>query len=453
MSRFRLRVGFCLAVFATSLMVLWGLRFTPTAAAAQPQVNAQAVARVMQVQNRHTGPLMAIPGVVGTATGLNAAGQPVVKVFLERRGIGGIPANLEGVPVAAEVTGRFYALQWPPGRTLKRRPDPFRRPGRDRPPSVTITYPGDGDTVSGSVTVTANATDDKGVTKVQFLADGSSISTDTNGGNGWSATWESTSVSNGSHTLQAIATDTIGQTGSDSITVTVDNGGEPVHPPLWCTRPVPIGVSTGHPNITAGTIGCRVKDAKGNVYALSNNHIYADCNRAKIGDNVLQPGPYDGGVNPDDAIGTLSAFQPIVFSRRANNTIDAAIALSSTGLLGNATPSDGYGTPSSTITAPAGVGLHVMKYGRTTGLTHGQVYAINTTVTVTYDVGVVARFVGQIVVTPGTFSAGGDSGSLVVTDNEGKNPVGLLFAGSTSYTICNPIDAVLTGLGVAVDGQ
>ncbi|MCH8937744.1 MAG: hypothetical protein IIB90_18715, partial [Gemmatimonadetes bacterium] len=42
-------------------------------------------------------------------------------------------------------------------------------------------------------------------------------------------------------------------------------------------RPVPIGVSTGHPDITAGTIGARVTDGT-NVFALSNNHIYADQN-------------------------------------------------------------------------------------------------------------------------------------------------------------------------------
>jgi hypothetical protein len=61
------------------------------------------------------------------------------------------------------------------------------------------------------------------------------------------------------------------------------------------SRPVPIGVSTGHPNITAGTIGARVSDGQGNTYALTNNHVYADVNKASIGDNVLQPGPIDGG--------------------------------------------------------------------------------------------------------------------------------------------------------------
>ena len=58
-------------------------------------------------------------------------------------------------------------------------------------------------------------------------------------------------------------------------------------------RPVPIGVSTGHPDITAGTIGAWVTDGV-NVYALSNNHVYANENQASIGENVLQPGPTMG---------------------------------------------------------------------------------------------------------------------------------------------------------------
>ncbi|MBS0011050.1 MAG: hypothetical protein KFF49_06555, partial [Bacteroidales bacterium] len=121
-------------------------------------------------------------------------------------------------------------------------------------------------------------------------------------------------------------------------------------PTAWFPRPVPIGVSTGHPDITAGTIGCRVKDSKGNVFALSNNHVYATSNNATIGDNVLQPGPYDGGSESEDVIGTLYAYEPISFSE--DNEMDAAIALVSTSTVGTATPSDGgYGTPSSIIAA------------------------------------------------------------------------------------------------------
>ena len=238
----------------------------------------------------------------------------------------------------------------------------------------------------------------------------------------------------------------------------------PVDPTARFPRPVPIGVSTGHPAITAGTIGCRVKDTAGNVYALSNNHVYANENDASIGDNILQPGPYDGGgkvEGRDDVIGTLFRYEPIVFSTSANNTIDAAIALSSTSQLGNATPSDGNGTPkSTTASALLNINASVKKYGRTTRLTKGKISAVNATVNVGYGPGKTARFVGQIVITPGSFSAGGDSGSLIVLDgSKGRNPaddlkpVGLLFAGSSTVTVANPIGAVLSAFDVTIDGE
>jgi len=220
-------------------------------------------------------------------------------------------------------------------------------------------------------------------------------------------------------------------------------------------RPVPIGVSTGHPDITAGTIGCRVKDGSGNVYALSNNHVYANANDASIGDNELQPGPYDGGKDPEDAIGTLYDFEPIKFDG-SDNTIDAAIASTTTDMVGYATPSDGYGTPGSN-TVSASVGLKVQKFGRTTAWTHGEVSEINVTVDVCYEsVGPfhcvkLARFVNQIAITPGSFSDGGDSGSLIVTDDSNKKPVGLLFAGSSDRTLANPIDLVLQRFNVTID--
>lgn len=211
-------------------------------------------------------------------------------------------------------------------------------------------------------------------------------------------------------------------------------------------RPAVIGVSTGHPNITAGTIGARVTDGA-NVYALSNNHVYADENKATLGDNVLQPGPYDGGTNPTDAIGTLFAFAPIKFDG-SDNVIDAAIALSSRTILSNATLPDGYGIPDAT-TVKAAVRMKVKKYGRTTQLTNGRVDAVNAILNIGYDSGT-ARFVGQIVIKPGTFSAGGDSGSLIVTQ-KGNNPVGLLFAGSSLVTIANPIDEVLNYFHATID--
>jgi len=233
-------------------------------------------------------------------------------------------------------------------------------------------------------------------------------------------------------------------------------GGTKINPTARFDRPVPIGVSTGNEGeISSGTISCRVTDGT-NVYALSNNHVYALENKAPTGSKVLQPGRYDTAgyvYNPDNVIGTLSAFEPIVFSTSASNKIDAAIALSDTGKLGNATPSNGYGTPKSS-TVLAYVGMPVQKYGRTTALTKGKIYAINATVNVGYSSGT-ARLVNQIwVYSNKPFIKAGDSGSLLVTD-PGKNPVGLLFAGDSSgqWAVANRIDLVLSAFGVSVDGE
>jgi PKD repeat protein len=229
-----------------------------------------------------------------------------------------------------------------------------------------------------------------------------------------------------------------------------------VDPTARFSRPVPIGVSTGHPNVTAGTIGFRVKDGGGNVFALSNNHIFADMNSARIGDPGLQPGAYDGGTDPADRIGTLFDFEPIRFAKRRKvptNTMDAAIVLSSTAELGYSTPPDGYGTPGTNIVQPY-VGLAVQKYGRTTRLTEGTVSEVSVTVDVCYEGYIVctkwARFTDQFAIAPGTFSDGGDSGSGIVTV-ENADVVGLLFAGSSARTIATPIGPVLDRFSVTID--
>lgn len=221
-------------------------------------------------------------------------------------------------------------------------------------------------------------------------------------------------------------------------------------------RPAPLGASIGHPDITAGTLGFKVKDASGNAYILSNNHVMANSNDASAGDNILQPGPFDGGSDPADKIGTLTNFVRIDFSG-ANNVVDAAIAQVPSADVLSSTPNDeGYGQPSST-TVVASLNMGVQKYGRTTEHTQGTVAAINATVDVCYEpqgifgCAKLARFVNQIIITPGTFSAGGDSGSGIVTNDGNLNPVGLLFAGSSSYTIANPIGPVLSAFGVTVD--
>ena len=114
-------------------------------------------------------------------------------------------------------------------------------------------------------------------------------------------------------------------------------------------RPVPIGVSSGLADFATGTLGARVTNGT-NVYALSNNHVFAGVNTASIGDAITQPGVEDGGSDPADRIATLADYQAIDFNG-GNNIMDAAIAVTSAGNVATATPPDGYGTPSTTPTS------------------------------------------------------------------------------------------------------
>ncbi len=100
--------------------------------------------------------------------------------------------------------------------------------GSGTSPTVSIASPIDGSTVSGTVTITADASDSDGtVSSVQFLVDDIPLSTDNDGSDGWSASWDSTGVTDGEYMLKAVATDNDDNTASDSVTVTTDNVNDP----------------------------------------------------------------------------------------------------------------------------------------------------------------------------------------------------------------------------------
>ncbi len=312
----------------------------------------------MAVQEHNKAYLMGLSGVVGTATGVNTAGEPSVLVFTKQKAASGLlPTSLEGVPVVETVTGEIFAMR---------------------------------------------------------------------GGQGG------------------------------------------INPAGRFARPVPIGVSTGNAGeCSAGTISARLKSSSGNYYAMSNNHVYALENAAPIGSQVMQPGLYDTSCfyDPNNVIGTLTAFVTINFSG-GSNTVDAAIALlppldgSGNTTVGKSTPSNGYGTPNST-TKTASLNMSVQKYGRTSSLTRGVITGVNATVLVNYGAAGTATFVNQITVGSNKpFIKAGDSGSLLVTDDTNDNPVGLLYAGSSSgtFAIANRIEDVLSaasfsGYGVSIDGK
>ena len=241
-------------------------------------------------------------------------------------------------------------------------------------------------------------------------------------------------------------------------------------------RPAPGGVSIGHRDITAGTLGCLVRKS-GRIFILSNNHVLANSNEASPGDPILQPGSYDGGKYPDDHIANLEEFVPISFdeqtsecpltrglasffngiarifgspdrlkavrTRAVENKVDAAIARP----LNDRDVSPEIleiGTIQGLVNGE--LGMAIKKSGRTTGLTTGEILQVDVTVNVQYGAGRIARFSDQLLA--GAMSQGGDSGSAIL-DN-GNKLVGLLFAGSDTTTIINRIENVFSGLGLSL---
>lgn len=244
-------------------------------------------------------------------------------------------------------------------------------------------------------------------------------------------------------------------------------------------RPAPGGVSIGHFQITAGTLGGVVRDrATGAKMILSNNHVLANSNSANLGDPIVQPGTLDGGREGVDTIGVLERYQRIQFTvesptcsianavaevanwaanltgsshrlrayrqdMQARNLVDAAVAR----------PIDEEWVQDDVLevgpledTRPAALGMSVTKSGRTTELTHGEVQVLDATVTIDYG-GQTALFEEQILTGP--MSEPGDSGSILVARDTGS-VVGLLFAGSQQSTVFNPIDRVLELMQVVI---
>jgi chitodextrinase len=91
-----------------------------------------------------------------------------------------------------------------------------------QPPTISITAPTAGASVSGTLNVVANASDNLAVARVDFLADGALVSSDTTSPYGFA--WDTTGLSNGSHILTANAYDTSNNASSASSVVTVSNG-------------------------------------------------------------------------------------------------------------------------------------------------------------------------------------------------------------------------------------
>jgi hypothetical protein len=235
------------------------------------------------------------------------------------------------------------------------------------------------------------------------------------------------------------------------------------------TPPIQLGTSGGWRNDLAngyccgGTLGSLIQ-VNGIQYILSNYHVLeADVvgggNNliASTGSPIIQPGLIDSSCSAANAkiVGTL-----VKISSLPNSNVDASIAQVSAGMVqpGGSVLEIG---PLSSQTIAASLNQAVKKSGRTTGLTRSKVTGLNATIRVTYEnecAGTVAftkTFTGQIVVSNGgrKFLNSGDSGSVLVEDvTAAPRAVGLLYAGSSTSALANPINDVLQYIGGMLGG-
>ncbi|WP_020470285.1 hypothetical protein [Zavarzinella formosa] len=202
-------------------------------------------------------------------------------------------------------------------------------------------------------------------------------------------------------------------------------------------RPLQIGISVGNAKAAAaGTLGAfvRKRDTKA-VCILSNNHVLANENQARIGDAILQPGgkkgEEEGDIDPADLIATLA--KTVRLRKEGVNLVDAAMAELAAGQEFDPGTIRGLGNLAGLGAEFVDVGTKLAKLGRMSGLTHGRVTVFELdTLIIDYGIGKL-RFDQQLEIEGAgddPFSQTGDSGSLIV-EADTRLAVALLFACSS----------------------
>ncbi len=204
----------------------------------------------------------------------------------------------------------------------------------------------------------------------------------------------------------------------------------------------------------SGTLGSLVSKG-GTQFILSNNHVLARVDQASVGEDISQPGLIDNGCRVATVVADFSQTVPL-----GTQNVDAALAALRTGQMNSTGKILDIGVPCATPGTPR-VSLQVSKSGRTTGCQTGTIGSVSTNVNVQYQKNCgkgrkfTIAYTNQVVINSTTFSAGGDSGSLIVSGScspttDGDNaPIALLFAGSSTSTVGNPVQDVVAPTSAA----
>lgn len=261
-------------------------------------------------------------------------------------------------------------------------------------------------------------------------------------------------------TVTAVSQANTARSASATVTIVASNINQKAQ-----SAPIILGTTGGNANDTVvtngqtfcciGTLGSLVQ-RNGTLYILSNNHVLAREGDAAVGENIEQPGACDRNPLVVAHLTQFSSLQP-----DTSNT-DSAIAQVIPGMVDTSGTIFSLGGTATGNTADNGAphagsgiapsnGMQVAKSGGTTGLTCSSIGAINVTTSISYqkkcDTGTTftVTYNNQVSVVGGTFSAFGDSGSLIVSQGS-ADPVALLYAGSDTDTVGNPIGDVLAAM-------
>ncbi len=184
-------------------------------------------------------------------------------------------------------------------------------------PAVSITAPAANASVSGTLTITAGATDAVGVSSVRFYVDGTLFRTDL--GAPYLADWKTTEVTNGSHTLAAVGSDKAGNTATTTISVTVANP-DTRRPAVSLTAPKDGAKVSGTVVVSAdasddtGIVGVQFKVNRINIGAEDTTAPYTINWNSKD----VSKGSYNVTATARDAAGNITVSNAHTIS--VNNT-------------------------------------------------------------------------------------------------------------------------------------
>jgi hypothetical protein len=219
-------------------------------------------------------------------------------------------------------------------------------------------------------------------------------------------------------------------------------------------RPVVMGVSMASETGSACTSSYLMEDPEtGDVYAVQNFHCNMG-NGQSVGDQILQPGPADGG-RAQNTVAEVAGAVDIQPASEGTNPVDMMWMRPTEEFSNEVLEVPGNNIVEPPVHEPS-VGDEVIKSGRTTGTTTAEVTSVDHTVRVS---GKHLGFEGQDVkfrdqIQTGYMSEGGDSSSaLLYDDGDVYRPVGMLFAGAANNTYHNTASTMVEASGLVFMGS